>query len=347
MRAGRGRAIFAGNGCRGGPIMNRRDFLKAAASSTAAFATSGAFAQEPSAGAGVPASSSNPAVLPRRGYGKADIQLSIIGMGGILLAGREQADSNRLVAESVERGVNYFDVAPTYGDAELKLGPALEPYRKKVFLACKTTQRQREAAEKELKRSLERLKTDHLDLYQLHGMTDMVKDVDAVFARGGAMEVFIEAKKSGRVRHLGFSAHSAQAALALLDRYDFDSILFPVNFACDYEKQFSVKVVETAERKGVTRLALKAMARQVWPKDDPQRKTYGKCWYQPLTDPRQAELGLRYTLSRPVTAAVPPGEEPLFRLALDVAMRFRPISDKEGKELKALASTLKPIFPQA
>ena len=238
-------------------------------------------------------------------------------------------------------------MAPSYGDAEIKLGPALEPYRKNVFLACKTGERTREKAEFELNRSLERMRTDHFDLYQLHGLVDVQKDVDTAFATGGAMEVFIEAKKQGKVRFLGFSAHTVEAAFAAMDRFEFDSILFPVNFACYSRGDFGPQVLERASSKGVARLALKAMARQHWPQDDPLKAKYGKCWYQPLSDPHEAELGLRFTLSQPITAAIPPGEEELFRFAMDAAMRFTPVTEKELEELYALSDKLNPIFKVA
>ena len=115
------------------------------------------------------------------------------------------------------------------------------------------------------------------------------------------METFIEARKSGQVRHLGFSAHSVKAALAALDRFEFDSILFPVNFATYEKGAFGPQIMEAARAKGVARLALKAMARQNWPEgSDEERKKYPKCWYQPLTDPHEAELALRFTLSQPL-----------------------------------------------
>ncbi|UCD30637.1 MAG: aldo/keto reductase [Planctomycetota bacterium] len=284
--------------------------------------------------------------MPRRNYGKTGIKLSIIGLGGIVVTKTEQNQANRVVAEAYERGVNYFDVAPAYGNAEQILGPALKPYRKNVFLACKTGQRKREGAEMELKRSLKRLKTDYFDLYQLHAIIDVKKDVDTAFAKGGAMEVFIEARKSGMIRHLGFSVHTIEAAFAAMDRYDFDSVLFPVNFACFAEGNFGPQIMAKAKSKGLARLALKAMARQEWPKNDPERKRYKKCWYQPVTDPHEAELALRFTLSQPVTAAIPPGDESLFRLALDIARKFKPITTREEKELIKLAKTLNPIFQE-
>jgi len=170
------------------------------------------------------------------------------------------------------------------------------------------------------------------------------KDVDAAFGSGGAMEVFLEAKKQGQVRYLGFSAHSEEAALAAMERYDFDSVLFPINFAAFYEGNFGPRVIEVAKAKGVARLALKAMAQQKWSEGDATRKQYPKCWYQPLTDRREAKLGLYFTLSQPVTAAIPPGDESLFRLALDLAMGFRPVSQREKDTLRQMARSLSPVF---
>ena len=289
--------------------------------------------------------SKNPAKLIQRKYGQTGVKLSIIGFGGIVVDGAEQKHANRVVAEAFEKGVNYFDVSPTYGDAELKLGPALEPYRKKVFLACKTGQRRREGASEELNESLRRLRTDYLDLYQLHSITDVKDDVDVVFAKGGAIEVFLEAKKKGRIRYLGFSAHSEQAALAAMDRYDFDSVLLPINFATFYKNDFGPRVIAVAKSKGMAILALKSLARQQWPPDDPLRKQYPKCWYQPITECEDARLGLYFTLSQPITAAIPPGEESLFRMALDLGLNFKPLSSLDLEKVKQMAELLNPIFP--
>lgn len=291
--------------------------------------------------------SPNAASLPQREYGPRGVKLSIVGFGGILVAGMDQERANRLVAEAFERGVTYLDVAPTYGDAELKLGPALRPYRDRVFLACKTAQRGRAEGMGEFERSLERLETDHFDLYQLHSISDVARDVDTVFARGGLMEALDEAKRQGRVRHLGFSAHSVEAALAAMDRYDFDSVLFPVNFACWNAGGFGPQILERAQQRGLSRLALKAMARRGWPEGHPRRQIYAKCWYEPIDDRELASLALRWTLSQPIAAALPPGEEPLFRMALDIAADFRPLGDAERHRLDQFADELQPIFTGA
>jgi hypothetical protein len=108
---------------------------------------------------------------------------------------------------------------------------------------------------------------------------------------------------------------------------------------------FGPAILEAAKAKGCARLAFKGLAHQKWPKDDPDRKKYSKCWYQPLTDPEEAKLCLRWTLSQPVTAAITPGEESLMRVALEVAANFRPTTAKEVEEVKKLASKAVPIFP--
>ena len=287
-----------------------------------------------------------PGKLPKRQYGKSDVRLSVIGFGGIVVMGNEQERADKLVSEAFERGVNYYDVAPSYGkgEAEIKLGPALAPYRDKSFLACKTLMREYGPAKEEFEQSLKRLKTDYFDLYQLHAITDVEKDVDTAFGKGGVMELLIEAKKTGRIRFLGFSAHSHEAALAAMDRYDFDSILFPVNFTTYYKGNFGSEVIKTAKEKEVAILALKMFASQHWPKNAPTRKTYSKCWYQPVTDREEAKLAMAFTLSQPVTAAVPPGDEKLFRLAMDLAMEYEPITQAQTEKVKALAMDLNPIF---
>jgi aryl-alcohol dehydrogenase-like predicted oxidoreductase len=326
--------------------MERREFLKrtlVAGSAAAGGILPCAAAAQSDCGPGC-SCYGNAAKLPRRAYGDTGERLSIIGFGGIVVSDVEQDHANRVVAAAIEKGVNYFDVAPSYGAAEVKLGLALEPYRKDIFLACKTEHRTRQGTAAELKESLRRLRTDYLDLYQLRAISDVQKDVEAVFAKGGAMEVLLEAKKQGQIRYLGFSAHSEEAALAALERYDFDSILFPINFATFYQGNFGSRVMQAAKSKGVARLALKSLAKQKWPKDDPVRKQYPKCWYQPLTDRNEARLALYFTLSQSITAALPPGEESLFQMALDLAMDFRPISQKEVETLRRIAQPLNPVF---
>jgi predicted aldo/keto reductase-like oxidoreductase len=283
---------------------------------------------------------SNP--IPKRPLGRTGEKLSIIALGGIVVSKVEQAVADQYVREAIDQGINYYDVAPTYGDAQDRLGPALKPFRKNVFLACKTTQRGRQGAEAELAQSLQTLQTDHFDLYQLHGLTK-TEDVEQAFGPDGAMEVFLKAKKEGKTRFLGFSAHSEEAALLAMDKFDFDTILFPVNFACMLKAGFGPRVIARAKEKKMGILALKILARQKWPEAS-MRQEYPKCWYQPITDPEEGELSFKFTLSQPVTAAVPPGDPRVFKRALELAHQFAPITPEEEAKLRTIASGLNPIF---
>src|SRR5216683_1966340 len=157
--------------------------------------------------------------IARRPLGKTGEHLSIIGFGGVVIMNEDTGHSNNIVAEAVDSGVNYFDVAPSYGDAQERLGPALAPYRKNCFLACKTEGRTKDDSRKQLEESLRLLKTDHVDLYQFHALTKMT-DLDEVLRPGGAMETMEAAKKEGKIRYIGFSVHSAETALAAMDRYN-------------------------------------------------------------------------------------------------------------------------------
>ena len=282
-----------------------------------------------------------PGKIEKRSLGKTGEKLSMLGFGGIVVMDATPQEASSRVSEAIDYGINYFDVAPSYGDAEIKLGPALKPYRKDVFLACKTTERSKEGSRKELEQSLKRLETDHFDLYQLHAVTTM-DDVKQIFAPGGAMETFRAAREEGKVRFLGFSAHSVEAANALMDKHDFDTILFPVNYTTWYAGDFGPQVLERAHNKGMGILALKAMAKSPYPEGTTNKVP--KCWYQPLTDPEEALMGLRFTLSHPVTAALPPGNEKLFKMALELSSRIKPLSDEEIKMIKEKGKAGTPIF---
>lgn len=313
--------------------MDRRDFLRrtSAASLAACF---------PATLAGM-TRAAEPGKLERRALGRTGERLSILGFGGIVVKDASASQSSARVAEAIDHGVNYFDVAPSYGNAEEMLGPALEPYRKNVFLACKTTERTRDGSRRELESSLRKMRTDHFDLYQLHAVTTD-QDVERILAPGGALETFQAARREGKTRFLGFSAHSVEAATALMAAFDFDTILFPVNFATWHAGSFGPQVLAAAQAKGMGILALKAMARGPYGKDAPH--TYPKCWYEPLSEPGAARMGLRFTLSHPVTAAIPPGDERLFKMALGLALGFTPLSDAEAAAVKEQAQRQAPLF---
>ncbi len=308
--------------------MDRREFLAAATVYTASAARGSASS------------------LPRRTY-KDGIELSIIAFGGIVVCGLSQDEVSHRVAAAYDRGVNYFDCAPSYfdGEAEMKLGEALQPYRAKVFLAEKTTRRDAKGAREELERTLQRFHTDYVDLYQFHAVASM-EDVDKILAPGGAAETFFAARKEGKVRYLGFSAHNAPAALRLMDALELDSVLFPVNVNAWENGGFGPQILAKAKSKGMARMALKALAFGKWPAGmkESDRK-YLKCWYQPIDDRKMARQALRFSLNQEITAAVPPGDERIFDLALELASAPLPkLSETELTALKTKVSSLEPVF---
>ncbi len=313
--------------------MHRRDFLR----TTSAAALLGSF---PARLSGLDREADQ-GHLEKRSLGRTGERLSILGFGGIVVMDASPADAAARVSEAINAGVNYFDVAPSYGNAEQMLGPALEPYRRNVFLACKTQQRDKGGALAELEQSLRNLRTEHVDLYQHHAVTTPT-DVTQIFGPDGAMEALVSAKKAGKVRFLGFSAHSVDAALSMMAGFDFDTILFPINYATWYAGNFGPQVLAKAQEKGMGILALKAMAKG--PRPPGATKKYAKAWYDPLDTADDARMGLRFTLSHPVTAALPPGDENLFKMALGLARDFQPLSASDVEAIKQRAMTADPLF---
>jgi aryl-alcohol dehydrogenase-like predicted oxidoreductase len=275
--------------------------------------------------------------MEERVLGKTGLRVSVFAFGGIVVKETAQAEADRFVAEAVERGVTYFDVAPSYGNAQNILGPALRPYRARVHLACKTQFRTRAEALADLQNSLKLLHTDYFDVYQMHGVNP--DEVDTVLGPGGAVEALVEAKQKGLVRNIGFSSHFDEAALRLMRAFPFDTLLFPVNWACRLKNGLSEAALSEAAQHNMGRIAIKALAHRA---KEPAGDGYNKCWYRPIfDDPALAELALRYTLSQDVHTAVSPGDVRMLRLGLDIVEKYQgkpaSLSPEELAELKRRA----------
>ena len=277
--------------------------------------------------------------MERRILGKTGFSVSILTFGGIVVDGMEAAEASQIVAEAVDRGINYFDVAPSYGNAQYVLGPALQPHRKQVYLACKTNARGAAESRAELEESLRALKTDYFDNYQLHGLDDPA-EIEQVFGPGGAMETLLWAKEQGYARNIGFTCHQDAAALEIMARGEFSTMLFPVNFAYREAQSGSVAAIEAARQRGLGVIAIKGLAHRQW--RDGEERAYPKCWYRPIyDDPELARMALNYTLTQDIDTAVPPGDPRMLRLALSIldAQGGKPIppSSEERELLKAEA----------
>mgnify|MGYP000845655855 FL=1 len=247
--------------------------------------------------------------MQRIALGKTGYQIHPIIYAGIVSMNETQADSDRYVAQSIASGVNYFDVAPSYGNAEVILGQSLKPYRKDIYLACKTTERKAKAAEKEFHQSLKNLHTDWFDVYQLHSLTTP-EDIETAFGPGGTLEMVLKYKEQGLVKKIGFSAHSERAALEALKRYPFDTVMFPINYLLHMGQGIGRELLRAKEEQGFGLLAIKAMVERAWLTDTEQGQSpWPKSWCKPFdsgeVDARLA--GMRYAFHLGADALIPPG----------------------------------------
>ena len=244
-----------------------------------------------------------------RSLGKTGMNISAVVYGGIVSTDAVQADSDRYVAWAIEKGINYFDVAPTYGDAQLKLGNSLIPYREKVYLACKTEARTAREAEKLFAESRKLLHTDYFDNYQMHALSKM-SDIETAFGPGGIMELLPELREKGLIRHIGITAHSEDVALEAIRRFDFDTVLFPFNWMLHKKHGIGSRLLVCAKEKGMGILSMKSFVERKWNTESERYVSrYPKSWCKPI-DAENTAFGLaamKYALSLGVDTLIPPG----------------------------------------
>ena len=254
-----------------------------------------------------------------RKFGKTGFDISAVAYGGIVSMDDGQSASDRYVAWAIDKGVNYFDVAPSYGDAEEKLGNSLKPYRNDIHLACKTGERLRVNAEKELIRSQQLLHTDHFDVYQLHAISSM-EDVETAFGPGGVMELVSTLKQRGIAANVGITAHNEDAALKCLELYDFDTVLFPFNWFMNMEHGMGSRLVKAAKERNMGVLCMKAFIERKWDSEEERAASkFPKSWCKPIDveDTAFGVAAMKYALSLGVDTLIPPGNYASFSFAVD------------------------------
>ena len=238
--------------------------------------------------------------------GHTGIKVSAVVFGGIINRDESQGDANGNVAEAVAAGINYFDVAPSYGNSQERLGPALAPYRTNVHLACKTMARDAKGAKAEMEESLRLLQTDYFDVYQLHALSTDA-DLDEAFGPGGAMETLARAKQAGIIRHVGFSAHNEDVALKALTLYPFETVLFPMNWALGINRGWGDRLSALVQERGIGLLALKTLVRRKW--REGEERVYPKSWCQPIYGNEALGLAaMKYAVLKGADTLVPPGD---------------------------------------
>jgi hypothetical protein len=245
----------------------------------------------------------------KRKFGNTGFEVTPVVFGGIVSMQDGQDASDKYVSWAIDRGINYFDVAPSYGDAQEKLGNSLLPYRKNIHLACKTMCRMKAEGEKEFEQSLKMLHTDYFDVYQMHALS-REEDVDRAFGAEGIMEMMIRAKEKGVVRNLGITCHSEAVALKAMSLYDFDTVMFPENWQMNMGYGMGSQVNRTAKDKGIGLLGIKGLVERRWINlEERKNSQFPKSWCKPI-DVENKELRLaamKYTFSLGIDAFIPPG----------------------------------------
>ncbi|MFA5189399.1 MAG: aldo/keto reductase [Verrucomicrobiia bacterium] len=320
--------------------MKRRSFLKV----MGGVAGAAALGVRPELVSEAEAASAKTGEMPKRALGRTGFKVSVVGFSGLGLMHYDQERCTAEVHKAFEKGLNYYDVAPAYdkGNCEIKMGIALQGLdRSRYILACKSKMRDKDGCREELERSLQRLKTDYFDLYQMHHLVKP-EDVKTSLSPGGALETMLQAKKEGKIRAIGFSAHTTKAALAALRGFAFDTVMFPINYVEYYTRGFGKEVLALAKEKGAAVLSIKTINSGAWPKGAERTR---KWWYRSLEQQDDINLAYRWTLSLPgVVAGFPPSWMDLQEKAIEAGIAWRPATEADAKKLEEMAKDCGSIF---
>ncbi|WP_433634053.1 aldo/keto reductase [Halomicrococcus sp. NG-SE-24] len=277
--------------------------------------------------------------METRPLGDVGHDSTVMTFGAIALNWLEQEGADQMVELVLDHGVNHFDVAPAYGDAELKLGPKLRQHREDIFLGCKTQERGYEGAKQKLEQSLDRLGVGTIDLYQVHGL-EYEDELNRITDDDGALEAMREAKADGVIDHIGLTSHgSPQLILDAIDRIDdLETVMFPLNPVVvgkddeDYDYQ---AVLERANEENIGTLGIKAFAKGSWPPTEelPERDRPYANWYEPVDTPEEIRDRFDFAASHGLTSVVSPGDPKLVAMVLDAASRYDGMDEAAQRSL--------------
>ncbi|MGH2634645.1 MAG: aldo/keto reductase [Actinomycetota bacterium] len=286
--------------------------------------------------------------MERRELGRLGHSSSVLIYGGAALSEVSQEVADRSIEQALAAGINHFDTAAGYGDSELRLGPWMPKIRERIFLATKTGDRTATGAYDSIRRSLERLRVERVDLIQLHSVGDL-EDLGRATGPDGALEGALRAKDEGLVRAIGITGHGMRAPathLASLRRYPFDTVLTPYSHRLttypDYLRDFQSLVAEIAEQ-GAALMLIKAVARNLWREGEPTRYT---TWYEPLDDQRAVDAAVAFALARPeATGICTPGDVRLLPMLIEAERRRPSLSpDAAAAELARIPDLEAPFL---
>ena len=284
-------------------------------------------------------------MIEKAPFGKTGHESIRTIFGAAALGSVTQAEADRTLELIAELGVNHIDTAASYGDSEVRLAPWLAENRDSVFLATKTGQRDRAGAREEIRRSLDRLGVDQVDLIQLHNLVDVI-DWETALREDGALEAAVEARDEGLVRFIGVTGHGLSVPAMhrrSLERFPFDSILLPYNYVQmrdeRYASEFEAVTAVCGER-GVAVQTIKAISLAPW---DGRERTAGT-WYEPLTEQDDIDLAVHWVLGRPGIFLNTVGDITLLPKALDAAGRYESRPPDTAMDELAERRGLVPLF---
>ncbi|HVP31527.1 MAG TPA: aldo/keto reductase [Myxococcota bacterium] len=285
-------------------------------------------------------------MLPRMPFGRTGHESSRLIFGAAALWKSTQDEADRALELLLVHGVNHIDVAASYGDAELRVGPWMREHRRRFFLATKTGERGYAGARDEIRRSLDRLRVDQVDLLQLHNLVN-VADWERAFSDDGALRAAVEARDTGLVRFLGVTGHGTRVAamhLQSLERFDFDSVLLPYSYVALQDARYAEELDalrRLCRERGVAVQTIKSIARRRWPEGArPKRAT----WYEPLEEPREIERAVQFVLAQPDLFVNSAGDLALLPAMVSATERF--VAAPSELQLRADAERLgiAPLF---
>jgi aryl-alcohol dehydrogenase-like predicted oxidoreductase len=284
-------------------------------------------------------------MLQTRRFGRTGHLSTVAIFGGAAFWEISQKQADRLMELVIAVGVNHIDVAPSYGQAELRIGPWMRRERGRFFLGCKTMERTRKGAWAELRKSLKRLQSESFDLYQLHAVTSL-EELDEATGPGGALEALVEARQAGLIRYIGITGHGVDAPriyLEALRRFDFDSVLFPLNFVqagnADYYRD-SEELIRQCRLKDAGLMVIKSIAQGPWGDKEKTHTT----WYEPFSEMDQIQSAVNFVLSHDVTGICTAGDIHLLPLVLKACENFAPMSLEERHQAIEFGRFSQPLF---
>ncbi|MEN8173170.1 MAG: aldo/keto reductase [Chloroflexota bacterium] len=283
--------------------------------------------------------------MEKRRFGRTGHFSSVAIFGAVSVGDSTQEDADRVIQEVLDAGVNHFDIAPSYGNAEERVGPWMPKIREKIFLGCKTMERTKGGAAAEMRRSLELLQTPNFDLYQFHAVTNM-DDLNQITAPGGALEAVVEAREEGLTRYIGITGHGLEAPtvfLEALNRFDFDSVLFPINFILFAKDDYRAKaeeLIQVCRQRDVGTMIIKSITRGPWGNTIKNYKT----WYQPFDQIKDIQPAVNFVLSQDITGLCTVGDPGVLPFVLEACQKFTPLTNTEQEALIATAGDYEQLF---